>query len=65
MPENIVKHTEVDTTLMQLFVWLHEDKVPWLVKEKDRVLQGRNRTAIIVRRGAQYSLFVNKVADII
>lgn len=61
----VVKYTEIDTALMQLFEWLPEYELPWLIKERHRILQGKNRIAVLVNRGAQYSLFVNKVADIV
>ena len=61
----IVKYTKVDTALIQLFKWQHKNELPWLIKEQDRILQGKNRIVVLACRGAQYSLFVNKVTDII
>lgn len=48
--------------LMQLYVWLPENRLDWLKIEQTRIAGDNTRQAYIVKFGSRYSLYVNRVA---
>lgn len=58
----ITELKDVDQELVQLYNWLPKDEIPWLQKELTRILLNESRTAVLVKRGGYYSVFVNDVS---
>ncbi len=49
--------------LIQLYIWLHEDRLDYLVKELVRIGSDKRRKAFLVRRHSMYTLFVDNIAE--
>ncbi len=49
--------------LIQLYVWLPEDRLSWLKKEQKRIMTDKRRVAFLVYKGSQYSLLVDDIAE--
>lgn len=49
--------------LVQLYIWLHEDRLDYLKKELIRIGSDKRRKAFLVRRHSMYTLFVDNIAE--
>lgn len=49
--------------LIQLYVWLPEDRLPWLKQEQRRIMTDKRRAAFLVYKGSQFSLLVDNIAE--
>ena len=51
-----------DKGLIQLYHWLSDSELNWLISEMNRILKNPKRQAILVRYGDMYSVFVDDIA---
>ena len=49
--------------LIQLYIWLHEDRLDHLKNELVRIGSDKRRKAFLVRRHSMYTLFVDNIAE--
>ena len=49
--------------LIQLYIWLHEDRLDHLKNELVRIGSDKRRQAFLVRRHSMYTLFVDNIAE--
>lgn len=48
--------------LIQLTVWLFQQELGWLIKERNRIRQNKDRKTMLVKDGNKYALFVDNIA---